>query len=151
MRKRAGARGAKSENRYRPIDHTADLGLQVWGQTLPELYTNAAEGMCSLYYDFPAVRPREERPVVADGHDREEVLVDWLRQLLYGIEVDHFLPCRFDITRLDDTHLEAMVRGEPFEPARHRWRTGIKAVTYHDLHIVQGERGRWEVVIIFDT
>ena len=136
--------------RYHPIDHTADLGLQVWGQTLSELYTNAAEGMCSLYYNFQAVRPREERPLVATGYDREEVLVDWLRQLLYGIEVDLFLPGCFDITHLDDTQLEAVVGGEPFDPARHRWRTGIKAVTYHDLHIVQ-EEGQWAVTVIFDT
>ena len=140
-----------STHRYHPIDHTADLGLQVWGRTLPELYTHAAEGMCSLYFDLPAVQPCDERAATAAGYDREELLVDWLRQLLYGIEVEQFLPCRFAITHLEDTRLEAVVRGEPYDPARHRWRTGIKAVTYHDLHIVQGERGRWEVVIIFDT
>ena len=137
--------------RYRQIDHTADRGLQAWGATLPELFANAAEGMCAIYFDLPAVLPREERAVAAEGYDREEVLVDWLRQLLYGIEVDHFLPCRFAIVRLEDTRLEAVVRGEPYDPARHRWRTGIKAVTYHDLHIVQEEGGRWEVQIIFDT
>ena len=137
--------------RYRQIEHTADRGLQAWGATLPELFANAAEGMCAIYFDLPAVQPREERAVVAEGYDREEVLVDWLRQLLYGIEVDHFLPCRFDIARLDDTHLEARVWGEPWDPSRHRWHTGIKAVTYHDLHIEQGKRGVWTVRVIFDT
>jgi SHS2 domain-containing protein len=137
--------------RYRPIDHTADLGLQVWGRTLPELFANAAEGMCALYVELEAVQPREGRAVAAEGYDREELLVDWLRQLLYGIEVDHFLPCRFAILLLEDTRLEAVVRGECYDPARHRWRTGIKAVTYHDLHIVQEEGGAWTVTVIFDT
>jgi SHS2 domain-containing protein len=137
--------------RYQPIDHTADLGLRVWGRALPELFANAAEGMCALYFELAAVQPREERAVSADGYDREEVLVDWLRQLLYGIEVDRFLPCRFDILRLEDTRLEAVVRGEGYDPARHRWRTGIKAVTYHDLHVVRDAGGEWSVQIIFDT
>lgn len=143
--------GRESAKGYRPIDHTADLGLQVWGRTLPELFVHAAEGMCALYFHLPAVRPREERKVLATGHDREEVLVDWLRQILYGIEVDRFLPRRCAVARLEDTALEGVVRGEPYDPARHRWRTGIKAVTYHDLRIVQREGGIWEARIIFDT
>ncbi len=139
--------GAK---RYRAIDHTADLGLQVWGRTLPELFVHAAEGMCALYFHLPAVRPREERAIVATGHDHEEVLVDWLRQVLYGIEVDQFLPRRFAVERLEEARLEGVVRGEPFDPSRHRWRTGIKAVTYHDLHIGQ-EGDLWTARVIFDT
>jgi SHS2 domain-containing protein len=137
--------------RYRPIEHTADLGLQVWGRTLPELFANAAEGMCALYFELKKVRPREVRAIAAQGYDREEVLVDWLRHLLYGIEVDQFLPCRFTITRLEDTQMEATASGERFDPARHRWHTGIKAVTYHDLHIEQGAGGGWTVTVIFDT
>jgi len=136
--------------RYLSIDHTADLGLQVWGQTLPELFVNAAEGMCDMYVELEAVQPREEQTVVAEGYDLEEVLVDWLRQLLYGIEVDHFLPCRFEISLLEDKKLEAMVWGEHYDPERHRWRTEIKAVTYHDLHIEQ-EGEEWTVTVIFDT
>ena len=140
-----------SRLRYRSVDHTADLGLQVWGETLPELYANAAEGMCALYFDLPAVEPREKRTIAVQGHDREEVLVAWLGELLYHIEVEHFLPCRFDILSLDETHLEAEVAGETFDPARHRRRTGIKAATYHNLHIERDARGLWTATVIFDT
>lgn len=137
--------------RYRPIDHTADLGLQVWGRTLAELYANAATGMCAMYFDLAAVQAREQRAIAAQGYDREEVLVDWLRNLLFAIEVDAFLPARCDILELDDTHLRAAVAGERFDPSRHRWRTGIKAVTYHGLRIEEEAGGWWRVQVIFDT
>lgn len=140
-----------AHSRYRPIDHTADLGLEAWGRTLAELYASAAEGMCALYFDLQAVRPRESRGVTAQGYDREEVLVDWLRQLLWAIEMEQFLPCRFAILELKDTGLRAEVAGERFDPSRHRWRSGIKAVTYHDLHIAREASGRWKVRVIFDT
>ncbi len=140
-----------SHSRYRSIDHTADLGLQVWGRTLSELYANAAEGMCGLYFDLAAVEPREKRTIAVQGYDREEVLVAWLGELLYHIEVEYFLPCHFDILSLDETHLEAEVAGETFDPARHRWRTGIKAATYHNLHIERDAAGLWTATVIFDT
>ncbi len=138
-------------HRFCPIDHTADLGLQVWGESLEALYVNAAEGMGRLLFNLPAVRPREQRLVTAEGYDREELLVDWLGELLYLAEVEEFLPCSFEITLLEDTRLEAVVRGEPFDSARHHWRAGIKAATYHDLHIVQEAGGAWMVRVIFDT
>ncbi len=139
-----------SHPRYLPIDHTADLGLQVWGKTLPELYANAAEGMASFYYNVEAVRPLEKRPVAVEGYDCEEVLVHWLSELLYLVEVHSFLPSRFEIIELDDKHLRAEIAGEPFDAKRHEWRTGIKAVTYHDIHVREVE-GEWGVTIIFDT
>ena len=30
------------------IDHTADVGIKVWGSTLTELFENAAKGMFSV-------------------------------------------------------------------------------------------------------
>ncbi|MGC8874508.1 MAG: archease [Chloroflexia bacterium] len=136
---------------YRPLEHTADLGLEVWASTLPQLYAAAAEGMCSLYFDLAAVQPLEQREVTARGHDREELLIDWLGNLLYGIEVERFLPCRFEVDDFKDSELHARVWGEPFDPSRHRWRTGIKAATYHNLHVRQTADGLWTVQIIFDT
>jgi SHS2 domain-containing protein len=137
--------------KYHQIDHTADLGLRVWGWTLPELYANAAEGMCALFFELPAVEPRERRPITAEGHDREELLVDWLGELLYVAEVEQFLPCRFEILELNPRRLRAEIAGEPFAPGRHRWRTGIKAATYHDLEITPAPGGGWSVQIVFDT
>ncbi len=137
--------------KYRLIDHTADFGLEVWGDTLPDLYIHAAEGMCTLLFNLAAVQPQGERTVRAQGHDREEVLVDWLRELLYLAEVEEFLPCRFEIVRLSETDLEARVRGEGFDPERHYWGVGIKAATYHDLKIEQDGQGRWHVQVVFDT
>ncbi len=137
--------------RYRSFPHTADLGLQAWGRSLPELFANAAEGMCGLYFDLPAVQPREVRPISVQGHDREDVLVGWLNELLYQIEVDRFLPCRFTVQELGATHLQAEVAGEVFDPARHRWRSEIKAATYHDLRIERTAGRGWTVRVVLDT
>lgn len=147
----SGPEQAAQAPSYRPLEHTADLGLEVWARTLPELYALAAEGMCSLYFDLDAVQPQQERTVVARGHDREELLIDWLGNLLYAIEVERFLPRRFEIEELQDRELRARVWGEAFDPARHRWRTGIKAATYHNLQVRETPDGLWTVQVIFDT
>jgi SHS2 domain-containing protein len=137
--------------KYRLIDHTADFGLEVWGRTLPDLYMHAAEGMCTLLFNLAAVQPREERLISAQGYDPEEVLVDWLRELLYMAEMDEFLARRFEVLELTDTALRAKVWGETFDPERHFWGVGIKAVTYHALEIERTSVDEWRVEIIFDT
>ncbi|MBN1484832.1 MAG: archease [Chloroflexia bacterium] len=136
---------------YRLIDHTADFGLEIWGRTLEELFCHAAEGMMTLLVTLPAVQAHEEQIVAVEGHDREELLVSWLNELLYRAEVEEFLARRYEILEMDERHLRARVSGETFDPDRHGWGAGIKAATYHDLHIERAEEGEWRVVVIFDT
>jgi len=45
--------------------------------------------------------------------------------------------------------VEAIARGEVLDPARHEIKTGIKAVTYHQLYVEESEGG-WETQVIFD-
>ena len=45
------------------LEHTADVGLKAYGQTLPELFVNAARGMIALAIE-PPVMSEAEPPVV---------------------------------------------------------------------------------------
>jgi SHS2 domain-containing protein len=45
--------------------------------------------------------------------------------------------------------LRAVVKGEPFQEGVHVIKTGVKAVTYHQIEVRQ-ENGRWRAQIIFD-
>ncbi|MBW2566264.1 MAG: archease [Deltaproteobacteria bacterium] len=55
----------------------------------------------------------------------------------------------FEVKRLKGNHVEAIARGEVLDPARHEIKTGIKAVTYHQLYVEESEGG-WETQVIFD-
>ncbi len=134
--------------RYELIEHTADTGLVAYGETLAGAFASAAYGMFAIIAGLEDVREAETRRVEAAADDIEGLLFDWLNGLLYYFDVEQLLFKRFDITELSDTRLVADCRGEKYDPARHRLKTGVKAATYHQLEV---DKAKNRVRVIFDV
>ncbi|HLQ63200.1 MAG TPA: archease [bacterium] len=134
---------------FEVIEHTADVGIIAYGRSLEELFANAAVGMMSFLIDLASVRLAQQRTVTADADDREGLLIAWLSELLVLLNADGFVPGRFTVRELTDTHLRADVTGEPVDPTRHHFHLDVKAATYHTLEIKQD--GLWQARVIFDV
>jgi len=138
------------KRKYEIIDHTADLGLRVFGRTREDLFSHAARAMFDQIADLRSIREDIRRSVTVEAPGLEELLVYFLSELLYLFTGEGILLSKFTIKKMDDRHLEAEAGGERFSSARHRLKTEIKAVTYHNLKIERQGAG-WKAEIIFDT
>jgi SHS2 domain-containing protein len=87
--------------------------------------------------------------VSLEASDREALLVDWLNHLLYLFDIDGFLGRDFQVDALTSEHLEARVRGDIFDAARHPTKTAVKAATFHKLEIVPEPDG-WRAMVVLD-
>ena len=134
---------------YRILDHTGDIGIRVWGKTLPILFSHAGWAMFDLITFAKRIKPEKDREISVTAPDREALLVAWLGELLYTFETQNMVFSKFEIYKFSDTCLEARIWGEPFQETRHLLKLQIKAVTYHQLRIWQ-ERGLWKAEVIFD-
>ena len=135
---------------YEYIEHTADIGIRVYGRELKELFANAARAFSDILVEPESIQPSLQKQVMVESRGWERLLVTWLSELLYLFEVDQWLFREYDILSLDENRLEAACRGEHYDPDRHEIKTGIKAVTYHQLS-VQRVNDIWEATIIFDV
>ena len=136
-------------NKYRQMAHTADIAYRILGDSLAEVYVNAAHALVATMTDRRLLRNRETRDIEVEAPDREALLVTWLNYLLYLYDVDGFWGRDFDILELDDEHLRARARGETYDPERHVGKTAVKAATYHYLEITPRSHG-WQATVIFD-
>jgi len=136
-------------NKYEYIDHTADLGFRARGATLKELFVNAAQALFGVLVSLKTVFVRQERSVEVTATALDGLLVSWLNELLYLFDTENLLLRDFHIDTMNDRHLEATVGGEFVDPLRHQIKTGIKAVTYHQVY-VEKRHGLWEGQVILD-
>jgi len=134
---------------YEFINHTADLGIKVRGFSLKKLFENAAKAMFDLIVDLDTVETRDQMAIEIKGGELEELLADWLRDLLYRYNGDKYLLKEFKIEKISPEGLKARVRGEKLDMSRHSLKREIKAVTYHDLEIRKLNH-EWQAQIIFD-
>ena len=135
--------------KYTLIDHTADIGIDVFGPTLRELFTNAAFALFDIITDLSKVECKVEYSINISGIDREQLLVNWLSELLYLHDVKNLLFKNFCIVDIKDNQLNATINGEVFIEGKHVIKTEVKAVTYHCLSVIQ-EDHQWKARVIFD-
>lgn len=136
-----------SAKRFEVVDHTADWALRVYGRNLEQLLRHAAQGMNSLMVaNLETVTVTETRHIALEVYDPETLLVDWLTELAYWAEMERLVFTAFEMTAVSPTHLSAIVRGgTAVKLEKH-----IKAVTYHNLEIIQTKEGL-EATIVFDV
>lgn len=132
--------------RWQEIDHTADLALHLWGDDLADLFVTAAQGMFTLIVSLDAVQPEQTTTIELEALDVETLLVDWLNELLYFVEVQDVVYALIEIEYVFATQLRATVRGSVVTD----YLNYVKAATFHNLAVEQTTEG-YETEIVFDT
>ena len=132
---------------FEEVEHTADRALRIFGINLKELMISAAQGMTQLMVgDASKISTEIEKSIKLQAIDAESLLVEWLSELAYWAETEMLIFNKFRITDVSATRLQATVLGgKAAELEKH-----IKAVTYHNLEIIQTPQGL-EVTIVFDV
>ena len=134
---------------YETFEHTADLGLRAWGPDLSTAFADVAAALFSTVLEnLDSVRQTQRVEISISGEDREYLLFDWLKELLYRFDGEHLVFGRFDV-QVSDAGLTATVWGEPLDESRHVLGHEVKAITYHALKVEPTADG-WLVEVIVD-
>jgi protein archease len=134
---------------YETFEHTADLGLRIHADDLNTLFAEAGRALFSVIVENPDdIRNVEEIPFTIKGNEAEELLHDWLTELLFTFHVHRRVLINFDVN-IHPTELTAVAHGEKIDPKRHEIDLEIKAITWHGLKVVQTGDG-WMAEVIVD-
>ena len=122
--------------KYEIIDHTADIGIKAYGENLAESFENAAKAMFDIITDKSKIDSIGEYEIKLEAPDLEQLLVDWLSELLFLNTAENLVFGVFKI-KIDkkNFYLNAKIFGEKFNRSKHRIGIEIKAVTYHMLKV----------------
>src|SRR6266446_617970 len=126
---------------YETFEHTADLGLRIRAGDLATLFAEAAQALFAVIVeDLATVRPVQAIEVRLEENDRELLLFDWLKALLYHFDAEHMLFGKFEV-KVEGGSLAATALGEPLDRNRHVLEHEVKAITYHGLSVEKVECG----------
>ncbi len=141
----------KANRAYDYIEHTADTGVIARGKTMEEIFIRCALGMLNIVTDLKKIDNSVKKEILVHAGDNnfETLLIEWLNELLFILDVDHIVFSNFDVISLSPGSLEVKCSGEHIDPARHIIKTEIKAATYHMLAITQ-TAGIYRAQVIFD-
>ncbi len=145
---------------------TADIAYEIYGKTLEELFTNTAEAVSQTMVDVTTVKPLLNSKCKIKNEKLENLLLDYLNQLLFQKDAKQILFSKFNIKinkqdakparnafSIADAggryQLDANSWGEKIDPKKHKLKTDVKAVTRHHLEIKK-ENGKFVATIVLD-
>ena len=129
--------------RFRYLDHMTDAVIEAYGCTLDEAFENSACGLVNTMFDLKRVSPTQEINIQAKGYDIKSLLYDWLEKVLLTLLVDNILISVFKVKIYENINkdngylLLGIAKGECLNPKKHHYKVEIKAITYHEMEVIQ--------------
>lgn len=132
---------------------TADVAYEVYGKSMAELFANAAEAVTQTMADTASVAPRQKSKFKNQNSKIEGLLLDFLNKLVFLKDSKQMLFSRYDISvkklNAKRYQLNADLWGEKIDPAKHKLRCDVKAVTRYQLRI-QKVKNQYLATIVLD-
>ena len=135
---------------YEIIDHTADLGISVRGKDINNMFENAGLALFDVILNAEKIEEKKSYDISLDSNTIEDLMVNWLSELIYVFESEELVFKRFNIiiNEKNKLHLSAVCYGEVFNKIKHGSKIDVKAITYHNLNI---DKEKNEARILFDV
>src|ERR687898_3589955 len=135
--------------RYRVTPHHSELAVKVFGSSQVELFQNSGWALFDVTTDIEKIETKDCVPLEVEGTDRDDLLVNWMRELLYLYQGSGYLLKEFHIREAKDTLVKAEVCGEKIDPDRHEIKREIVGVAYHQRRMrINGDQ--WTAQLIFE-
>jgi SHS2 domain-containing protein len=136
---------------YEYFEHQADIGVRGIGVTLVEAFEQVALAMFEIMVETKDLQPGKPDIMEIAAANLEELLLEWLSELLYLKDVKGKMYGQFRVEKMSDTSLIAKVYGEPINVDRHKLKLEVKAATWTQLRIQQANDNKWIAQCLVDV
>ena len=130
------------------MTRSSDLAIKVFGKSQEELFANSAFALFDLMTDVDKIEVQDRLPLEVEGVDRDDLMVNWVRELLYLFQGSDFLVKEVEVQEIKENYVRAEVKGEKFDPDRHEIRREIRAVAY-DQSRMEKTGDQWMAQLLF--
>ena len=138
-----------NQKNYRITTHHTELAMRITASSQADLFANSAFALFDVMTDLAAVEIKERIPLEIEGNDRDDLLVNWMRELLYLYQSNGYLLKEFKINQVKDTVVNAEVCGEKVDPDRHEVKQEVASVAAHKSRM-EKTGNRWIARVIFE-
>lgn len=139
----------ENPKRYRLTTRQSELAVRVSGNSQADLFANSAFALFDVMTDIDKVDIKDRIPLEVEGVERDDLMVNWMRELLYLYQGSGYLLKEFYIREAKDTLVKAEVCGEKIDPDRHEIKKEILGVAYHQSRM-QKTGDQWTAQLIFE-
>lgn len=135
--------------KYRIMTRQSELAVKIFGSSQADLFANSAFALFDVMTDVEKIQVQERLPLEVEGTDRDDLMVNWMRELLYLFQGSGYLLKEFQVREATDTLVRAEVCGEKLDLDRHEIKKEIRSIAYHQSRM-EKTGDQWTAQVIFE-
>lgn len=139
----------ENPSKYRLTRRQSELAVRITGGSQADLFANSAFALFDVMADVSKIEIKERMNLEVEGTDRDDLMVNWMRELLYLYQGSGYLLGEFNIREVSDTLVKAEVCGEKIDPDRHEIKQEIGSVAFHKSRM-EKTGNQWTAQVIFE-
>ncbi|MED6305582.1 MAG: archease [Candidatus Thermoplasmatota archaeon] len=139
-----------SESKLRRItEHTADAGIEVEADSLPEAFHEASLAFIEIVTGGNLPQSKRSHDIELESTDLDSILVKFISNLIFLFDSDDFLVSSAKVEIKSDSLfvLKGTLFGDTYDQSEHGYGVEIKAVSYHLLEVVWGPPSKIKVIL----
>lgn len=124
---------------YRYLEHVTDAFIEVTEDSLDEAFASAGAAVVDTVVDIKSVEEKTEKNITANGNDLNNLLYNWLEEIIILTITEGFVAKRFSVkvTKNGKYKIIATLFGEEINFKKHHFKVEIKSPTLHLMEIKQ--------------
>jgi SHS2 domain-containing protein len=138
---------------YRFIEHTADIAVEVEGESLNDLFISSCYAWREAAMDISSFQKESSKKFIFNSTNLEVLLIELLSELNFQLYSKGWVFVTIQNLLIEETdsgyHLEIELFGQKHNSEIHKFKEEIKAVTYHQMKI-EKVNNTYKTLIVFD-
>ena len=132
--------------KYRFLEHTADIKFRAFGRTIEEAFKNSAlaliKAMCK-----EKIRGKLKEKIIVKGKDKENLLYNFLEELLFLLDTKNLFLSSVKV-KIKGLELTGEIKGD--DAKNYPVSLDVKAVTYSQMFVKQTS-GKFICQVVLDV
>lgn len=126
---------------YKSLEHATDAIFEVTAPNLEEAFVVAARSVIETILDVDSIEEKQEKTLVVSGKDLSYLLYNWLEEIIILTITDGFAAktLTVQIEKNSEYKITSTLTGEKIDIRKHHFKVEIKAPTFHEMEIRQGD------------
>jgi len=136
-------------NKFKFLEHTADIKFQAFGKNLEEVFENSTIAMFKVMSD-KKIKPLIKKKIKVNGKDLENLLYNFLEELIFLLDSKNFFLARINKIKINEKKLtaEAEISGDNVE--KYETKLDVKAITYNEIFVKKIGKN-WVAQVVLDV
>ena len=126
---------------YKHLEHSTDAFIQVRAKNLEEAFLVAGKSVVETIIDLKNIQEIEEKNIKVKGRNLENLLYNWLEEIVTITITDGFAIKNFSVSIKKDDGYEIVskISGEKLDLKKHNFKVEIKSPTFHLMEINEND------------